>query len=158
MNIQNLPNDIVDKIFKEFGGYAGYRISKTGKVFVWKKIKMDDEEFMKIEEFIERRWEKNISYTQFYNETYEESLTNCWAKNGAGAIRGLMRYIGTVPKDTNWATQSITRLDKHNNRYRFIIHRYYADTNTLVFHYKRKATQSKKDPFKKNLEVEYVIP
>ena len=40
--IPNLPNEIVDKIFKEFCGYAGYRISKTGKVFVWKKIKMDD--------------------------------------------------------------------------------------------------------------------
>ena len=37
--IPNLPNEIVDKIFKEYGGYAGYRISKTGKVFVWKKIK-----------------------------------------------------------------------------------------------------------------------
>ena len=43
MNIQNLPNDIVDRIFKDFGGYAGYRISKTGKVFVWKKIKKDDQ-------------------------------------------------------------------------------------------------------------------
>ena len=40
--IPSLPNEIVDKIFKEFCGYAGYRISKTGKVFVWKKIKMDD--------------------------------------------------------------------------------------------------------------------
>ena len=43
MNIQNLPNDIVDRIFKDFGGYAGYRIPKTGKVFVWKKIKKDDQ-------------------------------------------------------------------------------------------------------------------
>ena len=43
MNIRNLPDEIVDKIFKEYGGYAGYRISKTGKVFVWKKIKKHDQ-------------------------------------------------------------------------------------------------------------------
>ena len=43
MNIHTLPNEIVDKIFKEYGGYAGYRISKTGKVFVWKKIKKHDQ-------------------------------------------------------------------------------------------------------------------
>ena len=37
--IPSLPNEIVDKIFKEFCGYAGYRISKTGKGFRMEKNK-----------------------------------------------------------------------------------------------------------------------
>lgn len=152
IRIPQIPDELLDNIRQYIGNCRVY----DGELIM--RLDKKSEEFMKIEDFIERRWEYKISYTMFYNETYEESLTDCWAKDGAGAIRGLMRYIGTVPKDTNWATQSLWRQDKHNLRYRFIIYRYYADTNTLVFHYKRKATQSKKDPLKKNIDIEYVIP
>ena len=152
IRIPQIPDELLETVRQYIGNC---RIYNNELIMTLDK---KSEEFMKIEEFIERRWEHTISYKLFYHETYEQSLTDCWAKNGAGAARGLMRYIGTVPKDTNWATQSICRQDRHNNRYRFIIYKYYADTNTLVFHYKNKATQSQKDPFKKNLEVVYVIP
>ena len=156
IRIPQIPDQLLETVRQYIGNC---RIYNNELIMTLDK---KSEEFMKIEEFIERRWEKKISYTQFYHETYEESLTEekktYWAKRSLQLIRGLMRYIGTVPKDTNWVTRTIWRLDKYNNRYRFIIYKYYADTNTLVFHYKNKATQSKKDPFKKNLEVVYVIP
>ena len=34
----------------------------------------------------------------------------------------------------------------------------YFMTNTLTFHYKKQTSKSKKDPFKKNMYIEYDIP
>tara|TARA_Y200000002_G_scaffold70526_1_gene55107 strand:- start:1309 stop:1785 length:477 start_codon:yes stop_codon:yes gene_type:complete len=156
IRIPQIPDELLETVRQYIGNC---RIYNNELIMTLDK---KSEEFMNISHFIKKRWKYKISYKQFYHETYEESLTEekktNWNKWYFQSIRGLMQYIGTVPKDRNWVTQSIWRMDKHNNRYRFIVYRYYADTNTLLFHYKNKATQSKKDPFKKNLEVLYVIP
>ena len=68
IQIPQIPNDLLENIRQYIGNC---RIYNNELIMTLDK---KSEEFMKIEEFIERRWEKKISYTQFYNETYEESL------------------------------------------------------------------------------------
>tara|TARA_B100001093_G_scaffold185108_2_gene177886 strand:- start:23344 stop:23769 length:426 start_codon:yes stop_codon:yes gene_type:complete len=41
-DLKDLSIDIIDNILKEFFGLAGYRWSKTGEFFAWKKINKND--------------------------------------------------------------------------------------------------------------------
>ena len=151
----NFPDEILENIRQYIGNC---RIS-CGELIM--TLDKKSEKFMKIEHFIEERFNKILSYSPFY-EKYEDSLIEKskidWEETfSRGGTRGLMCYIGTVPKDTNWYVKSIWYQQRYD-MYRCMGYKYYAETNTLTFYYKKQTSKSKKDPLKKNMYVEYVIP
>ena len=156
----NFPDEILENIRQYIGNC---RIS-CGELIM--TLDKKSEKFMKIEHFIEERFNKILSYSPFY-EKYEDSLIEKskidWEETfSRGGTRGLMCYIGTVPKDTNWCVKSIwyqsNWYQQRYDMYRCMGYKYYAETNTLTFHYKKQTSKSKKDPFKKNMYIEYDIP
>ena len=63
--ILDLPSEIIDKIFKEFLGFAGYRWSKTNELFTWRKFNERDNKYFRIiSSFFKIRY-KNVDFTNF---------------------------------------------------------------------------------------------
>jgi len=147
----NFPDEILENIRQYIGNC---RIHNSELIMTLDK---KSEEFMKIEHFIEKRFNKILSYSPFYEKNPEKIIIDWEEIFSRGGTRGLMCYIGTVPKDTNWFVKSIWYQQRYD-MYRCMGYKYYAETNTLTFHYKKQTSKSKKDPFKKNMYVEYVIP
>ena len=147
----NLPDEILENIRQYIGNC---RIS-CGELIM--TLDKKSEEFMKMENFIEKRFNKILSFSPFYEENPEKIKIDWEEIFSGGGTRGLMCYIGTIHKDSNWYVKSIWYQQRYN-MYRCMGYKYHAETNTLTFHYKKQTSQSKKDPFKKNMYVEYVIP
>tara|TARA_B100001093_G_scaffold496606_1_gene542512 strand:- start:7724 stop:8143 length:420 start_codon:yes stop_codon:yes gene_type:complete len=137
IRIPQIPDELLENIRQYIGNCRIY----DGELIM--TLDKKSKKFMNLEYLIKRRLDRMIDSNRF---------------TLADGILMLLDNLGRERKSCSWLVRSLWRQDKHNRRYRFIIYRYYADTNTLIFYYKRKETQSKKDPFKKNIDIEYVIP
>ena len=137
IRIPQIPDELLENIRQYIGNCRIY----DGELIM--TLDKKSKNFMNLEYLIKRRLDRMIDSNRF--------------TLGDGMLM-LLDNLGRERKSCSWLVRSLWRQDKRNQRYRFIIYRYYADTNTLVFNYKRKATQSKKDPLKKNIDIEYVIP
>ena len=137
IRIPQIPDELLENIRQYIGNCRIY----DGKLIM--TLDKKSKNFMNLDYLIKRRLDRMIDSNRF---------------TLADGMLMLLDNLGRERKPCSWLVRSLWRQDKHNQRYRFIIYRYYADTNTLIFYYKRKATQSKKDPLKKNIDIEYVIP
>ena len=131
----NFPDEILENIRQYIGNC---RIS-CGELIM--TLDKKSEKFMKIEHFIEERFNKILSYSPFYEKyedlSYRKKQNRLGRIFSRGGTRGLMCYIGTVPKDTNWCVKSIWYQSKWYKQkydiYRCMGYKYYAETNTLTF-------------------------
>ena len=137
IRIQQIPNELLENIRQYVGNCRIY----NGEFIM--TLDKKSEKFMNIEYLIKKRLD-NMSY----NYTYK--LTDRMIDSD------LDRSTFMKNKGTYWHINSLWKQDKYDRRYRFIIYRYYADTNTLVFHYKRKASNSIR--LEAGFNVKYVIP
>ena len=135
--IKVLPDELLENIRQYVGNCRIY----NGEFIM--TLDKKSENFMNIEYLIKKRFD-NMSY----NYTYK--LTDRMIDSG------LDRSNFMKNKGAYWHINSLWKQDKYDRRYRFIIYRYYADTNKLVFHYKRKASNSIR--LEAGFNVKYVIP
>ena len=130
-----IPDEILENIRQYIGNC---RICNREFIMTLDK---KSKEFMNIEYIIKKKLDK-MCYTQlFYNKAFT------WTE-GFNLLFGL--NLPTY-KDGNWGMFSLWRQDTHNIGYRLITYKYYADTNTLIFQYK-------KHDLIKNIDIEYIIP
>ena len=135
--IKVLPDELLENIRQYVGNCRIY----NGEFIM--TLDKKSENFMNMEYLIKKRLD-NMSY----NYTY--TLTDKMIDSG------LDRSNFMKNKGTYWHINSLWQQDKYDRRYRFIIYRYYADTNKLVFQYKRKASNSIR--LEAGFNVTYVIP
>ena len=137
IRLQQIPDELLENIRQYVGNCRIY----NGEFIM--PLDKKSEKFMNIEYLIKKRLD-NMSY----NYTYK--LTDRMIDSD------LDRSTFMKNKGTYWHINSLWKQDKYDRRYRFIIYRYYADTNKLVFHYKRKASNSIR--LEAGFNVKYVIP
>ncbi len=137
IRLQQIPDELLENIRQYVGNCRIY----NGEFIM--TLDKKSEKFMNIEYLIKKRLD-NMSY----NYTYK--LTDRMIDSD------LDRSTFMKNKGTYWHINSLWKQDKYDRRYRFIIYRYYADTNKLVFHYKRKASNSIR--LEAGFNVKYVIP
>ena len=145
--IKVLPDELLENIRQYVGNCRIY----NGEFIM--TLDKKSENFMNIEHLIKKRLD-NMSYNYTYTLGDQIEQTGCFVPQNIDS--SLDRSIFMKNKGTYWHINSLWKQDKYDRRYRFIIYRYYAHTNKLVFHYKRKASNSTR--LEAGFNVTYVIP
>ena len=147
IRIQQIPDELLEIIRQYVGNCRIY----NGEFIM--TLDKKSENFMNIEYLIKKRLD-NMSYNYTYTLGDQIEQTGCFVPQNIDSSLDRSNFMKN--KGTYWHINSLWKQDKYDRRYRFIIYRYYADTNKLVFHYKRKASNSIR--LEAGFNVKYVIP